>query len=152
MPFMEGKFKRMSKKKSKKKEQPEDDQLADLGHTGKNDKRHKKRDIVLLIYMLVSIICWVFFVLAMIDFAQAIPETKNVFSRHLDIAIRDYWNVAALRNVINMMYYVAGFSFVAVVLKAFRHRRKSDSYPISLIIVFLVSIVAIFMLNEKLVY
>ena len=115
-------------------DQLEDDQLADLGHTGKYDRRHRKYDIVLSIFMLASIVCWVFFVLAMIDFSQAIPETQNVFSRHLDISVRDYWNVSAVRNVMNMLYYVAGFSLGAVVLKVFRHRRKTDSYPISLII------------------
>ncbi|MBF0358833.1 MAG: hypothetical protein HQL70_09515 [Magnetococcales bacterium] len=134
-----------------KEELHKDDQLADLGHTGKNNRRHRKRDIVLLIFMLLSIVCWVFFVLALIDFAQAIPETQNVFSRHLDIKIRDYWNISAVRSVINMLYYVAGFSFLAVVLKAFRNRRRTDSYPLSLIIVFVFSIGAIIILNVKLI-
>jgi hypothetical protein len=111
--------------------------------------RRRKMDALRKIFMWVSFICWGLFVVAMIFVSQATPETHTVFSRHLELEINPKWDEDAILNAINIMYYVAGFSFVAVVLKAMRHRRKSDRYPISLIMLLIVSLLGAYLLKGK---
>ncbi|MBF0195389.1 MAG: hypothetical protein HQL71_12580 [Magnetococcales bacterium] len=112
--------------------------------------RRRKMDKLRKLFMWVSFICWGLFVVAMIFVSQATPETHTVFSRHLELEINEKWDEDAVLKAINIMYYIAGFSFVALVLKALRHRRKADRYPISIVMLLLVSLLGAYLLTGKL--
>ncbi|MBF0455251.1 MAG: hypothetical protein HQL72_10605 [Magnetococcales bacterium] len=112
--------------------------------------RRRKRDVLAAVFVWISILCWVCFVAAIVFIDQASPEMQNVFSRFLELELRQEWDKEAVSKALNMMYGVAGLSVLGLILKAMRHRRRADRYPISLIILLLFSILGAVMLQQKL--
>ncbi len=131
---------------------PENPEFEDVEpeYTVRKPRRRRKRDIVKTIAGWISIFCWGTFVAAMVFIDQATPEMQNVFSRHLELELREEWDLDAVANALNLMYWVAGFSFIVTALKLFRRRRKDDMIPYIFIILFVVSVIGIFMLQGKL--
>jgi hypothetical protein len=130
---------------------PEEYDIPDPeNYTARTLPRRRKRDILRIFIGWVSIFCWGFFVAAMVFVDQATPEMQNMFSRHLELELREEWNIEAVANALQLMYYVAGLSFTVLVLKFIRsRRRKGDLVPYIFIILFLFSLLGIFMLQGK---
>jgi hypothetical protein len=117
-------------------------------HPQRKKRRCRKRDILMAVLLWVSIFCWGFFVAAIVFIQQASPEVQNVFSRHLELELREEWDLAAVSSALDLMYVVAGLSLVALLLKAVRHRRKRDRFPLSFTLLFLSSVIGIFYLQN----
>ena len=113
----------------------------------KSPRRRRKRDVVAKIIVWSSILCWVLFVAAIVLIDQGSPEMQNVFSRFLELELREDWDKDAVAKALNLMYGVAGFSLLALGLKFIRHRRRSDRYPITLIILLICSILGVILLQ-----
>jgi hypothetical protein len=125
---------------------PPTDEALELAPKRRPNRR-RKRDILLSFFMWISIICWGFFVAAIIFIQQATPEIQNVFSRHLELELREEWDMEAMANALDLMHYVAGFSLLALLLKAMRHRRRADRYPITFVILFICSVLGIYLVK-----
>jgi hypothetical protein len=110
-------------------------------------QRRRKGDLLISFFMWVSMLCWGFFVATIVFIEQASPELQNVFSRHLELEMREEWDLDALANAVDLMYIVGGLALLALTLKALRHRRRADRFPITFILLLLFSILGIYLLE-----
>ncbi|MBF0448938.1 MAG: hypothetical protein HQL67_12115 [Magnetococcales bacterium] len=115
----------------------------------KKHRRRRKLDVLSTFFVWISVICWALFIFAMLLIDQASPEMQNIFSNYLELELRQTWDRERVGKALNLMYAVAGFSFFALILKSMRHRRRADRYPLTLIILFVCSMLGAFLLQAK---
>lgn len=113
------------------------------------ERRHKK-DWVVRSVNIIAVIGWLCAFVSLMLIDQAKPEIEDFFSRLLNHRVRDYWDVALLRIgvgalTVSFVTCVTGF-FVNMI----RHRRKTDRYNKSIIILAAITFIMLIVFIGKL--
>ena len=106
-------------------------------------ERREGPDIIVKSLRWFGFIGWFLMVVALIIVEKAKPRTTNLFSTIFDADpnLRTYWD----RDLVHYIFYlmIVGFtlSVAALVFNALRHKRKSDTYRLYLILLGVVSFI-----------
>ena len=112
-------------------------------------ERRRRKDWVVRLVSVVSVLGWVFAFAALLLFNEAQPSGPDFFTRFLGATVINYLDV----NKLNMAFIALLISFfvcaAGMTANILRHRRKTDRYNKSIIILGSVSLVGIiaFLIN-----
>ncbi len=79
-------------------------------------------------------ISWLLFILAVIFFETARPETETFFGRQFNVSIRDYWDENALLYVFIVLVLDLSVCIMGFIFNMARHKRKTDKISKSILI------------------
>jgi hypothetical protein len=113
-------------------------------------ERRQKNDWVVRIISVFSIVGWVASATMLVFLDWAKPEKSNLITRYLRVFVpSSTWNSSLLRIALGIQVVVLVVCVVGFILNMRRHRRKSDRYNRSLIILGIISltIIGLFLVN-----
>lgn len=104
-------------------------------------ERRGQKDWVVRSINIIAVIGWVFAMAAVTIAYKAQPATENMITRILKLNVVGYWNITLLRA----SFFALIASFLVCLIGFFanmtRHRRKTDRYNKSIIILGMASLV-----------
>lgn len=112
--------------------------------------RRKGPDIVVKFLKAASFFIWAIIIVIIIIMNQAKPQVENFFSRLLNVPLRESWDIDLLRYAFYLSDIMLVFSIFAFILNMGRHRRKTDKYSKSIIIMIIFSLGVILFYLSKL--
>ena len=113
-------------------------------------ERRRKKDWVVRSVSVIAVIGWICAIVALVYVDQAKPGTVNFLTKLFGTDVRLYWDVTLL-NISFRALLVSFFTCViGLLINMTRHRRKTDRFNKSIIILGLVSLIAIiaFLINN----
>lgn len=117
----------------------------------KNDAQERRRgpDIWIKFLRVAAIFVWMalLIILSLIDKAK--PQVENFFSHLFNVTLRQSWDTDLLTYACYVSIIMLVFSIFALLVNMKRHRRKSDRYSKSIIIMIIFSIYVIYFYVTK---
>ncbi len=108
-------------------------------------ERRKGPDILVRLVHWLGAAAWIimFFILAITDRAK--PQMATFFDRFFKIQVRETWNYSLVQWSFYLMILLSILCIIGLLVNAKRHRRKSDRYSFSLIMMLILAVVGILM-------
>lgn len=108
-------------------------------------ERRKGPDLLVRLVHWLGSIAWIimFFILGITDRAK--PQTATFFDRFFKVQVRETWNYSLVQWAFYLMILLSILCLIGLIANACRHRRKSDRYSFSLIMMFILAVVGIMM-------
>ncbi len=97
-------------------------------------ERRKGPDAVVKAVWWTAGISWLLFIIAVIFFETARPETETFFDRQFNVSIRDYWNENVLQYVFFILVLNLAVCIIGFIFNMARHKRKTDKISKSILI------------------
>lgn len=110
---------------------------------GIDPERRRGPDLWVKSLSWICIAGWLFMVAAMFIFAKAKPQVETFIERHYNIQLRATWDMEVMRYIFYLMLLGLVISAIGLVINIKRHRRQSDEFRISLILLGLICIFGI---------
>ena len=96
-----------------------------------------------------GILIWAL-VLVILGFAQeAKPQVETVIDKAFNTKLRNTWNYSLINDALYLLIFQLILCVVTIFINSKRHRRKTDKYNPSVIILGIVSIIGIVLLKIK---
>lgn len=109
-------------------------------HPERRSDRRRKRDVWYKVTKILTLISWVFFILALFVSHYAAPENDYGILRYYDIEIRETW-IKPLADYLYIILWTSGISsYIILVIDRFRARRKTDNKHFNTFLLLLVVI------------
>lgn len=112
-----------------------------------SEKRHEKvperrkgSGPLLKIISLFGFISWVLMLPVLVLVQKAKPEIETFFDRWINLEVNSTWDLTLFRYAFYLMLIIMLLSLFGLALNALRMRRKTDSWRVNLILVFLLSL------------
>lgn len=111
-------------------------------------ERRKRRDWVTRAISIISIAGWVLAISALLFLQTASPQGADMFTINSRTVLKSSWNTNLLRIILVMLIVVFVACAFGFCFNLLRHKRKTDRYKKSIIILGLISIagIALFLL------
>ena len=106
-------------------------------------ERRRRKDWVSKSIGIISGIGWVLSIVSLLLLETASPDKSNFFSRFLGAPVRGSWNSTVLMISFVSLVTVFAACALGMVFNILRHRRKSDRFNRSIIILGIASIIGI---------
>ncbi len=108
-----------------------------------NIERRRGPDILVKSLRWIGFAGWFLMVMALIILEKARPKTTLVFNKIFDVDpnMRTYWDRDLVRYIFYLMILGFTLSAVGLIFNSLRHRRKSDTYRIYLILLGVISFI-----------
>ncbi|MDL2225861.1 hypothetical protein LJC20_06705 [Eubacteriales bacterium OttesenSCG-928-M02] len=106
-------------------------------------ERRRQRDWVTKAVPIFSVVGWVSAICTLLMLESARPKSEDLFSRMIGSPVRSYWNTTLLwvaLGLLTLVFFACLFGFL---FNAFRHKRKTDRFNKSIIILGIISLVSI---------
>ncbi|MCP3923960.1 MAG: hypothetical protein GY714_15385 [Desulfobacterales bacterium] len=110
-----------------------------------NDNKRKGPDIWIKIRRISGVVVWFVMLVALYLLDSAKPENVTFFDRLNNIKRRTTWNTDYNQMIFYVMILGLIISVSGLYINSKRNRRKSDKYPLSLLIMMTISIIGILM-------
>lgn len=109
--------------------------MVDIAEQNKTfiERRRGPDAVVKAVWWTVGI-SWLLFILAVIFFETARPETETFFDRQFNVSIRDYWDENALLYVFIVLVLDLSVCIMGFIFNMARHKRKTDKISKSILI------------------
>lgn len=108
-----------------------------------NMKRRRGPDIWVKLISWFEIISWVILFITLYVITKAKPQVENFFDKFLKVSLRKTWDLELAQYAFYLMIILLTLSICALVVNSKRHRRKSDRYSFTLILMSMVSFIGI---------
>ena len=108
----------------------------------KKDRR-KGPDVWIRILKILGVISWFFMLLILILLEIAKPEFETFFDRFYHLNLRTSWNLDVAQHLYRLMFLGLGMSMVGLLIGSQRYRRTTDTPPVALVLIGVLSIVGI---------
>jgi len=105
--------------------------------------RRKGPDILLKLITWISFIGWVLIVGVLAIISKAGPQTATFFDRLLETRIRGTWDYELMQYAFYLLIVMLVLGLTGLAMNSRRHRRKTDRYRLSLIIMTIFSLAGI---------
>lgn len=103
-------------------------------------ERRKSSGILLKMISVFGFVSWLLMLPVLVLVEKAKPQLETFLDRWIELEVDTSWDLTLYRYAFYLMLVVLVLSFMGLTLNAFRLRRKTDSWRINLIIVFLLSL------------
>lgn len=116
------------------------------------DRRHRKKDWVVYAVSVTSAIGWIFVIFAFTFLNKAKPMQENLFTRILKFKVNSNWNHSILYLSLFWMIFALLFCILGFIFNMRRHRRKTDRFNRTIIILGIISLLFLSILLWKFWY
>jgi formate hydrogenlyase subunit 3/multisubunit Na+/H+ antiporter MnhD subunit len=106
-------------------------------------ERRKGPDIWMKIVSWASIAGWIVLFAIIYILSKAKPQTENFFDKMLNVRLRKTWDIDLAQYAFYLMIFLLIFSFSTFIINIKRHKRKTDRYSPSIILMFIFSVMGI---------
>ncbi|MDR1620228.1 MAG: hypothetical protein LBS18_06170 [Clostridiales bacterium] len=106
-------------------------------------ERRRSKDWVTKAVPIFSVIGWLASLVMLVFLDRAKPPSSDFFSRYFGAQLRTEWNVSLLRTALITLITVFCFCVFGFLFNAARHRRKTDKYNKSILILGIISLAGI---------
>lgn len=103
------------------------------------ERRHRKKDWVIYAASVMSAIGWLFAIFAFTFLDQAKPMQEDFFTRLLNVKVCSFWNSSLLYLSLFLMVLAFLTCIIGFIFNMRRHRRKTDRYHRTIIILCILS-------------
>lgn len=110
---------------------------------GIDPERRKGPDFWMKSLRWFAIVGWLFMLAALLIFAKAKPKVEAFIERYYNIELRATWDMELMSHIFFLMILGVCISIVGFVINTKRHRRQTDEYRVSMILLGLISIFGI---------
>lgn len=107
-------------------------------------ERRKGTDIWVKLISWFSAISWVMMFIVLYIVTKAGPQIENYFHKLFNASLRKTWDYELAQYALYLMILLLMLCLFGILINAQRHKRKSDKYSLSLIIMSILSVVGIF--------
>ncbi|MEO5358024.1 MAG: hypothetical protein H7844_12095 [Nitrospirae bacterium YQR-1] len=112
--------------------------------------RRKRRDIIEKLVLVVSVMCWILFLLTLAYINNAMPEQPTIFDpKGVYRTARTYWDPDMILNAFISLNTTLVFSLIGLALNALRIKRSSDRVNPSLIMMVILSLIGVLIIYFK---
>ena len=113
--------------------------------------RRKKADWVTKAASILSVIAWIIVIVMLLLLDRAQPQSADFFTHVFRSTVHSSWNSSLLRTSFIMLVSAFFICALAMILNILRHRRKTDKYKKSIIILGVLSLIGLilFMIRFK---
>ena len=98
------------------------------------ERRNSKKDIVNRLVTIFAFSGWLFTLVTLFFLDRAKPEREDFFTRLFNVPVHNYWNSGLLKYALYSLIAVFGVCFIGFLFNTFRHRRKTDRYNGSILV------------------
>jgi len=112
-------------------------------HHEKIPEKRKGPDLLLKAISLSGFFSWLLMLPVLVLVQLARPEFVTFFDRWIKLETRSTWDLTLYRYAFYLMLLIMVLALLGLMLNAFRMRRKTDSWRINLILVFLLSLIGV---------
>ncbi|WP_027850391.1 hypothetical protein [Marinospirillum insulare] len=109
----------------------------------RNEKIPEKRkgpDLLIKAIRGLSLITWVLMLVIIILVEKAKPDPETFFDRWMNLSTQQGWDLDLYRSAFFLMLSVMLLACSGLLLNSFRRRRKTDSWRVNLVLVFLMAL------------
>lgn len=110
---------------------------------GIDPDRRKKPDIWVKSLRWLAVVGWLIMLVALFIISEAKPQTQNFFDKITTSQPTTTWNIELAGYIFYLMLIGLVMGTAGIVINVKRHRRKTDEYRISLILITLMSFIGI---------
>jgi len=117
--------------------------------TVKKDRR-RRRDIIEKLVLVISIVCWILFVLTLAYISNAMPEQPTIFDpKGVYRTARTYWDPDMILNAFISLNATLVSSLIGLALNALRIKRTTDRVNPSLLMMVILSLIGVLIIYFK---
>lgn len=106
-------------------------------------ERRKGKDVVSRVISIIAVVGWAIAIGTILLLDRARPESATYFDRLFGNVVRSSWNAGLLRFALIALIAALCICIIGFVLNMTRHKRKTDKYNKSIIVVGCFSAVAL---------
>ncbi len=110
---------------------------------GIDPDRRKKPDMWVKSLRWLAVVGWLIMLVALFIISEAKPQTQNFFDKITTSQSTTTWNIELAGYIFYLMLIGLVMGAAGIVINVKRHRRKTDEYRISLILITLMSFIGI---------
>jgi len=104
-------------------------------------EKRKGPDLLLKAIKVLSFVAWLLMLVVILLVEKAKPEPETFFDRWMDLSTQQGWNLDLYHSAFLLMLSVMSLAFLGLVFNSVRRRRKTDSWRVNLILVFIMALV-----------
>ncbi|QWR77717.1 hypothetical protein [Candidatus Magnetomonas plexicatena] len=109
----------------------------------KTEKRRRRNPISKFVFV-VSVICWLLFVVTLVYIGMAMPQRPTIFDpKGIYTTARTYWDTEMISNAFASLNITLAMSLIGLALNAIRMKRASDKINPSLLFMTVLSLTGI---------
>ncbi|MBF7073182.1 hypothetical protein ISG33_07210 [Glaciecola sp. MH2013] len=101
--------------------------------------------------VILNICAWISLLVALVLFHYARPEFVSGVQKFWGVEGRIYWSEAHVQGLLTTLQVCLGLSFIAVIMRFRRNRRKTDSFGVNLFILLTIATISLITLYTTMV-
>ncbi|MBU2894780.1 hypothetical protein KO495_15820 [Colwellia sp. D2M02] len=117
------------------------DKQSNDAETAKPVERRKNIDTWVYGKILLALVSWILFLVALIMSYYAAPESNYGVLRYYDIDVRQFWLTPLTGYLYILLWLSALGSYLALMLDKYRNRRKADNPHYHLIFLLVINLI-----------